>query len=57
MNDIQPFRIAIEDADLDDLRYRLSHTRWSDESPADGRERGIRLSEVRELVGRVGRRV
>ena len=50
MNDIQPFRIAIDDADLEDLRDRLARTRWSDESPADGRERGIRSSELRELV-------
>ncbi len=50
MNDIQPFRIAVEDADLDDLRDRLTRTRWSDESPSNGRERGIRSSEARELV-------
>ena len=54
MNDIQPFRIAIEDTDLDDLRDRLVRTRWSDESPADGRERGIRLAELRELAGSWG---
>jgi pimeloyl-ACP methyl ester carboxylesterase len=51
MNDIiQPFRIAIDDADLEDLRDRVSRTRWPDESPADGRERGIRSSELRELA-------
>ncbi|GAA1987298.1 epoxide hydrolase family protein [Microbacterium pumilum] len=50
MNDIQPFSIAVEDADLDDLRDRLARTRWSDESPADGRERGIRAAELRELA-------
>ena len=55
MNDIQPFRIAIEEADLDDLRDRLARTRWSDESPADGRERGIRASEAARARGRTGR--
>ena len=40
MNDIQPFRIAVEDSDLDDLRDRLMRTRWPDESPAEGRQRG-----------------
>jgi len=50
MNDIQPFRIAVGDADLDDLRDRVTRTRWADESPADGRERGIRSSELRELA-------
>src|SRR5215471_17763922 len=50
MNDIKPFRIEIEDAALNDLRRRLAETRWPDESPAEGRERGIRLAEVRELA-------
>jgi epoxide hydrolase len=51
MNDtIQPFRIAVDDADLDDLGDRVTRTRWPDESPADGRERGIRSSELRELA-------
>ena len=34
MNDIQPFRIAIEDSELDDLRSRIERTRWANESPA-----------------------
>jgi pimeloyl-ACP methyl ester carboxylesterase len=52
MDEIQPFMIAIDDADLDDLRRRLDAARWPDESPADGRERGIRVSELRALAGR-----
>jgi hypothetical protein len=28
---LQPFRIAIPQADLDDLRSRLARTRWPDE--------------------------
>src|SRR6478735_2083312 len=50
MNDIQPFRIAIEDSELDDLRSRIERTRWADESPVPGRERGIRASELRTLA-------
>ncbi len=50
MNDIQPFRIAIEDSELDDLRSRIERTRWANESPAPGRERGIRSSELRALA-------
>lgn len=50
MDEIHPFTIAVDDAELDDLRRRLDGVRWPDESPAGGRERGIRLSEVRALV-------
>lgn len=31
---IRPFRIAIPQDDLDDLRERLAHTRWPDDCPA-----------------------
>ncbi|MFH8253224.1 epoxide hydrolase family protein [Microbacterium sp. B2969] len=54
MDDIQPFRIEIDDAELDDLRNRIERTRWADESPAPGRERGIRSSELRALADHWG---
>ena len=34
--EIRPFRIAIPQADLDDLRDRLARTRWPDELPGAG---------------------
>jgi len=32
--EIRPFRIEISEAELDDLKDRLAHTRWSARSPA-----------------------
>jgi microsomal epoxide hydrolase len=47
---IQPFRIAIPDADLDDLRERLARTRWPDELPGVGWTYGVPLGYLRELA-------
>jgi hypothetical protein len=38
---IQPFTIAIPQADLDDLRARLARTRWPEELPGVGWSRGV----------------
>ena len=46
---IDPFRIDIPQADLDDLRGRLERTRWPDEL-SDGQDRGVRLAYVKELA-------
>jgi pimeloyl-ACP methyl ester carboxylesterase len=48
---IQPFRIAVPDADLDDLRDRLARTRWPDELPGGGWSQGVPLAYLRELAG------
>jgi len=47
---ITPFRVAIPQADLDDLYHRLDRTRWPDELPGAGWELGIPLARVRELA-------
>jgi pimeloyl-ACP methyl ester carboxylesterase len=48
---IRPFRVAIPQADLDDLRQRLAITRWPDkETVADGSQ-GAPLAKLQELVG------
>ncbi|MEU7864984.1 epoxide hydrolase, partial [Nonomuraea sp. NPDC049141] len=47
---MQPFRVAIPEADLDDLRRRLAATRWPDELPGVGWERGVPLGYLRELA-------
>jgi epoxide hydrolase len=47
---IQPFRIAIPQADLDDLRTRLAHTRWPDQLPGVGWDYGIPLEVVQQLA-------
>jgi pimeloyl-ACP methyl ester carboxylesterase len=62
---ITPFRIAIPQADLDDLAHRLARTRWANELPEKeviaggagtpapaGWEYGVPASYVRDLVER-----
>jgi pimeloyl-ACP methyl ester carboxylesterase len=47
---IQPFTIAIPQADLDDLRDRLARTRWPNELPGVGWSRGVPLGYMKELA-------
>jgi epoxide hydrolase len=58
---IQPFRIEVPQADLDDLADRLARTRWANELPLDtsapqtgpippGWEYGVPVGYVRDLV-------
>jgi pimeloyl-ACP methyl ester carboxylesterase len=48
--EIRPFRIDIPQADLDDLRDRLARTRWIDELPGTGWERGVPASYLKDLA-------
>ncbi len=48
--DIRPFRIAVDQADLDELRDRLTHARWPRELPGDGWSRGVPGGYLRELA-------
>jgi pimeloyl-ACP methyl ester carboxylesterase len=47
---IQPFKIAIPQAILDDLRERLARTRWPDEVEGAGWEYGTNLSYMKDLA-------
>jgi pimeloyl-ACP methyl ester carboxylesterase len=47
---VEPFRIAVPDAALADLRERLKHTRFPDEVPDTGWEYGANLAYLKELV-------
>jgi pimeloyl-ACP methyl ester carboxylesterase len=47
---ITPFRIDVPQADLDDLRDRLHHTRWPDELPGVGWTRGVPLGYLKQLA-------
>jgi microsomal epoxide hydrolase len=47
---IEPFTIAIPDADLDDLRERLARTRLSDQLPDAGWDYGTERGYLAELV-------
>src|SRR5689334_4455697 len=49
--EIEPFRIDVPQADLDDLRDRLARTRWPDELPGAGWDYGVPLGYVRGLAG------
>ncbi|MGH2350441.1 MAG: epoxide hydrolase family protein, partial [Chloroflexota bacterium] len=48
--EIQPFRIEIPPAALDDLHYRLARTRWPGELPGVGWSRGVPLAYLQELA-------
>jgi epoxide hydrolase len=48
--EIRPFRIAVPQADLDDLADRLARTRWPDELPGVGWSRGVPLDYLKELA-------
>ncbi|MGP3988945.1 epoxide hydrolase family protein [Streptomyces sp. 3N207] len=47
---IRPFRIAVPQADLDDLRERLARTRLPRELPGEGWDRGVPGETLRELA-------
>ncbi len=47
---MRPFRIDIPQADLDDLRGRIAGTRWPDELPDAGWDRGVPLGYLKELA-------
>src|SRR5439155_14693168 len=48
---MRPFRIAVPQADLDDLHRRLDNTRWPTELPGAGWDRGVPLDYLKELAG------
>jgi epoxide hydrolase len=45
-----PFRIAVSEAAVHDLKERLARTRWPDESPGAGWSRGVPSDYLKELV-------
>ncbi|MGK4584677.1 epoxide hydrolase family protein [Kitasatospora sp. HPMI-4] len=47
---MEPFRINIPQADLDDLRRRLAATRWPSELPGVGWSRGVPSAYLKELA-------
>lgn len=48
---IRPYRIAVPDADLADLRQRLHRTRWPERECVPDWSQGIPLDYVRDLAG------
>lgn len=51
-SEIKPFRIAIPQADLNDLAARLAATRWPDEVAGAGTNYGMPLGVVERLAER-----
>src|SRR5687768_430342 len=49
MAELEPFRIDIPDADVEDLRTRLRNTRWPDEVDGAGWDYGIPLGWTRDM--------
>jgi microsomal epoxide hydrolase len=47
---MQPFRIDIPQADLDDLHRRIADTRWPDELPDVGWDRGVPVGYLKDLA-------
>ena len=48
---VTPFRVAVPDAELDDLRATLRRTRWPDQLEGTGWDAGTDLAYLQELVG------
>jgi pimeloyl-ACP methyl ester carboxylesterase len=49
--DVHPYTVAIPDAELEDLRARLRHTRWPQPLPGVGWERGVPVDYLKRLAG------
>jgi pimeloyl-ACP methyl ester carboxylesterase len=47
---INPFRVEVPQADLDDLRRRIAATRWPTEELVEDRSQGVQLMTLRELA-------
>jgi len=48
--DLHPFRLAVPEAVLEDLRQRLARTRFPDEPPLDPWSTGTSVSYLKELI-------
>jgi len=48
--EIRPFRVSVPDDDLDDLRRRLTATRWPTKELVGDRSQGVQLATLEELV-------
>jgi pimeloyl-ACP methyl ester carboxylesterase len=48
--ELVPFRVAVPDAEVEDLKRRLAETRWPSELPGEGWRRGVPLDYVMRLA-------
>ena len=49
MPNISPFKIEISTSDLNDLKSRLSNTRWPDKETPEDWSQGIPLAYMKEI--------
>ena len=47
---VEPFAVAVPDADLSDLRERIARTRWPEEAPGEAWSQGVDVTYLRELL-------
>ncbi|ANZ40735.1 epoxide hydrolase [Lentzea guizhouensis] len=50
MTEIRDFRVAVDAADVDELKLRLARTRWTDQVPGAGDLYGDDVAKVQELA-------
>jgi pimeloyl-ACP methyl ester carboxylesterase len=48
--EIQPFRVEVPEAQIDDLRRRIAATRWPSKELVADRSQGVQLATLRELA-------
>jgi epoxide hydrolase len=48
--DIRPFRVAVPDAEVEDLKERLARTRWPDRETVRDWSQGVPVEDARSLV-------
>ena len=49
MSDIKPYKIKISNEDLEDLKGRLSSTRWPEKETVEDWSQGVPLSYIKEV--------
>jgi pimeloyl-ACP methyl ester carboxylesterase len=47
---IRPFRVHVPQAAIDDLRHRITATRWPDKETVTDQSQGVQLAAMKELV-------
>lgn len=48
-DELRPFRVAVADAELEDLKRRVAETRWPSALPGEGWRRGVPLDYLQRL--------
>ncbi len=51
---VRPFRLAISDSEIADLKQRLARTRWPDPETVPDWSQGVRVENAKSLVTRTG---